>query len=478
MFSGLRFTLIFGLLLAALAAGSPAPAEAFGVDVCYNSPTSGEAPIRNCIGVEQICRTSNLNRPQAAGCRVAATADSLSGLSGGNAIIGGRSLLHSDSTYLMAQLLGFTPWQAYQVMIYNEATDQSDYFPFDQNGAQMISDTDIEECRANWGAAMPRRCLAITPVMNGIYKFNDATGGMLLHLHARYSPNGAPPPAISYPADYLTGANAAYEPLLNNLQDWVFEQRPDACVAGLLLSTRTNSGNRSRFIPCEASGRVLDSPTSFFAAGVTRLQIPFQSNLGRLVINATETSTVLAEDQAFAAYIYPHDTRFAKPGIFFHSLADRYSHHNCTDLSYFFRLTSGNYDSKYAQVPCAQGSHFLWHAWEQGTVQDTTNLAPQYQTMRPALEAVYDQLVAYGRLRGIVPRTAVNRQQLISDLVNVLESYDPKSRLDAMVALMERYRALPLPGHGDVASLSIEAWLTRAGVPVFPPAPPKVKTEN
>jgi hypothetical protein len=222
---------------------------------------------------------------------------------------------------------------------------------------------------------------------------------------------------------------------------------------------------------------VLDSPASFFAAGVTRLQIPFQSNLGRLVVNETETATILAEDQAFSDYIYPHDTRFAKPGIFFHSLADRYSHHLCTDVSYFFRLTSGNYDSNYAQVPCAQGSHFLWHAWEQGTVQDTHNLAPQYQTMRPALEAVYDQLVAYGRLRGIVPRAAVNKEQLLSDLVNVLEIYDPKSRLDAMVVLIERYRALPLPGHGT-SPLSIETWLVRAGVPAFPPSPPKLKKEN
>lgn len=473
MFLDSRVVLLLGGLLLLLAAGTPLPASGFGVDVCYNSPTSGEAPIRNCIGVEQICRTSNLNAPQAVGCRVAATSDSLSGLTGGNAIIGARSLLHSDSTYVMAQLLGFTPWQAYQVMIYDEATDQSDYFPFDQNGAQMMSDAEIAECRANWGPKMPRRCLAITRVMNGIYKFNDASGGMLLHLHARYSPNGAPPPAIGYPANYLAAPNANYEPLLNNLRAWVFEQRPDACVAGLLLPGRATNGGGNRVTPCEDRSRVLDSPASFFAAGVSRLEIPFQSNLGRLVVNSADGSTVTAEDRALLTFIYPHDVRFAKPGIFLHSLADRYSHHLCTDNSYFFRLASGNYDSHYGKVACAQGSHFLWHAWEQGTVQDGTNLAPQYQTMRPALEAVYDQLAAYGRLRGIAPRPAVNRQQVVGDLVQVLEIYDPKSRLDAMVTLMQRYRALPLPGHGDVALLSIEAWLMRAGAPVFFPALPQ-----
>ena len=450
-------TVLAGLLVL-IDVGVAPPAQAFGVDVCYNSPTSGEAPIRNCIGVEQICRSSNLTVMQGIGCRVAATGDSLSGLTGGNAIIGARSLVHSDSTYLMAQILGYTPWQAYQTMIYDEATDQSDYFPFDQNGAQMMSDADIADCRANWGPAMPRQCLVITRVMNGIYKFNDASGGMLLHLHARYSPNGLPPPAIGYPADYLASPNAPYEPLLKNLQAWVFGQRSDACVAGLL----TRTGN-SPLASCERTGLVLDSPASFFAAGVSRLKIPFQSNLGRLIVTSDDTATVTADDRSLQAFVSPHDLLFANPGIFLHSLADRYSHHLCTDRSYMFRKVSGNYDSNYAQVTCAQGSHFLWHAWEQGTVQSTANLAPEYQTMRPALEAVYDQLAAYARLRRIPVNASANRAVLIDDLINVLQIYDPKARLDAMVALMERYQALPLPGHGSVAGLSLDAWLVRAG---------------
>lgn len=60
--------------------------------------------------VEEECRTSNLPPAQAVACRGEAFADSLSGLSGANGIIGGRSLVHSDSTYLMAQLIGYTPW--------------------------------------------------------------------------------------------------------------------------------------------------------------------------------------------------------------------------------------------------------------------------------------------------------------------------------------------------------------------------------
>lgn len=455
-----------GLIGAALALclwGLAAPqASAFGVDVCYNSPDAGLDPIRNCIGVEEFCRTSNLSPGDQVTCRVLATADSLSGLTGGNSIIGGRSLLHSDSTYLMAQLIGYSPWQAYQVMIYNEATDQSEYTPFDQDGLQMLSDAQIADCRAKWGPGMRRHCLAITPVMNGIYKFNDEAGGMLLHLHARFSPNGEAPPALGFPADYLSRANARYEPLVNNLRDWALDYRTDACVAGILATPAAGKGALAR---CEVRDRVIKSPQSFFAVGVTRLQIPFSSSLGTLVVNEDDRGTVVASDRSFQDYIAPHQLGFAKLGVFLHSYGDRFSHHLCTDKSWFEREPSGNYDSVYDRVTCAQGSHFLWHAWEQGTRQDDDNLQLRNQTIRPALGAVYDQLLAAAPLRGVAVRSGLDRQMIVDRLVAVLGTYDPEDRLDAMVALMELYSVLPLPGHGATSSITIEHWLDRAGAP-------------
>jgi hypothetical protein len=461
----MRFNQIASLTMIVCAAAMFSPrAHAFGVDVCFNSPTSGQAPVRNCIGVEQVCRTSNLTPSQQLGCRVAATADSMSGLSGSNAIIGGRSLLHSDSTYMMAQLLGYTPWQAYQIMIYNEATDQSEYTPFNQSGAQMLTDDEIASCRGQWGPAMPRRCRIISPVMSGVYKFSDETGGMLLHLHARFSPNGAAPPAIGFPANYFSAANAPYEPLLNNLREWVFDQRSDACVGGIVERRVGDRGPAAA--PCERRERVLDSPQNFFAAGVTRLQIPFSSNLGTLVVNQSDLGTVVASDRSFQGFIAPQELAFAKMGIFLHALGDRFSHHACTDRSWFYRQPSGNFTSKYDSVACGQGSHFLWHVWEQGTVQSTDNLDPQHQTMRPTLDAVFDQLVAYGPLRGVpVSANVAKKQQIINQLIAVLEIYDSQQRLDAMVQLMDQYRVLPLPGHGSASSLTIDQWLTAARAP-------------
>lgn len=441
------------------------PAHSFGVDVCYNAPSSGLALIRNCIGVEEACRTSNLGPAQEVDCRVEAFTDSLSGLSGSNSIIAGRSLVHSDSTYLMAQLLGYTPWQAYQIMIYNEATDQSEYTPFDQKGRQMLDDNAIDQCRMNWGPGMPQQCLATTKVMNGIYKFNNEAGGMLLHLHARFSADGDEPPRIGLPADYFSPANAPYEPLINNLQDWALDRRQDACVSGILMR---NTGAAPASAPCEARERVIKSPQSVFALGVPQLQIPFFSNLGILLIHEDEQGQVLATDRSFQGFLTPHQLAFAKLGVFLHAYADRVSHHMCSDRSWFYQEASGDYNSNYNQVYCAQGSHFLWHAWEQGTDQHNENLESEFQTMRPALEGTWGQLLEHARISNLAPQAGVNETLLIDELVEILGLYDPNTRLEAMVGLMERYGVLPLPGHGSKASLSIEEWLDQAGAPALP----------
>jgi len=445
------------------------PAQSFGVDVCYTSPTSGLALIRNCIGVEEECRTSNLQPVQEVTCRKEAFTDSLSGLSGTNGIIGGRSLVHGDSTYLMAQLLGYTPWDAYQIMMYNEATDQKDYLPFDQAGRQLMDDNTIDQCRAGWGTAMARQCLLTTKLINGVYKFNNQSGGMLLHLHARYSPDGSQPPSIGFPANYFSPANAPYEPLLTNLQDWAFGRRQDACVAGILVP---NTGGAPVSMPCEVRDRVIKSPQSVFALGVPQLQIPFYSNLGILIINEDDQGQVLATDSSFQNFLTPHEVAYAKLGVYLHAYVDRVSHHMCTDRSWFQQEASGDYISDYDQVYCAQGSHFLWHAWEQGTNQDSHNLDSEFQTIRPALQGVLAQLMEHARIMNLQPKTGFSETELIDDLVDLLGLYDPEIRLDAMVDLMESYAVLPLPGHGSAASLTNDQWLDRAGAPTLTQAQP------
>jgi hypothetical protein len=94
----LKLHLLARLLFVGLIVALPSPpASAFGVDVCYNAPDSGLALVANCNAVEEPCRTSNLIPPEEVLCRVEAMADSMSGLTGSNSIIGGRSLVHGDA---------------------------------------------------------------------------------------------------------------------------------------------------------------------------------------------------------------------------------------------------------------------------------------------------------------------------------------------------------------------------------------------
>ena len=462
----LLIRMLFCLPLLALVLAPPA--LGFGVDVCFNDPASLEASgqkkgdpslIRNCIGVSRSCRREPLRRlAKENRCKAQALGDSLSGLSGTNAIIGGRSLVHSDSTYMIAQLLGFSAWQAYQIMIYDEATDQSDYLPFDQEGRQMLTDEEMEACYAS-NLLGDRTCLAITPRLTGIYKFNSETGGQLLHLHARFSPDGSPPPAMPFPADYFSSQFVEHELLLENLRAWAFDERPEACAAGVVVDP-ADSGSA-----CVADSGSLVSPINFFSPGFAKLAINFRTTLGELVIDESGDVPVLSNDASFSAYI-PHDVRLAKFGIFLHSHADRSSHHMCTDESYFYETTEeGSYTSFFAPEPCAQGNHFLWHAWEQGARQSRIDSA-DFRTIEPALEGVWDLLAKRAPQLGVAPPGPVDRDAVIKEMVHVLGIFNPERRLRRMVDLMERYAVLPLPGHGSVAELGLADWLTRAGAPV------------
>lgn len=427
--------------------------HAFGVDVCFKDKAKHKNNIRNCINVKNRCRTEHLSKTKAITCRLAAVFDSIKGLTGVNGIIGGRSLLHSDSTYFLAQLIGFTPWQAYQIMIYSEATDQTKYTPFNQYGELILTKNELDDCRLHWGVNMPKRCLLTTPMVKGIGKFSPNTGGSLLHLYARYSVDGNQPDDISYPINYTV-----QDEQLRHFKAWVYDKRADLCAAGITQQMDKIDS------PCEQSIYKLFSPANVAIFGFYKMTFKLITDLGPFIIQKdNDKHVVYANNQSFQRYITPHDVALAKVGIFVHSLADRYSHHMCVDRSYFYREKNGNYTSHFSSEYCAQGNHFLWHVWEQGTKQSNQNLEPAFQTLRPALDDVYDQLLAYAKHKGIKINTTLNKPQIINELIAVLQHDNAQQRLDQMIRLMELYKLLPLPGHGTMTNKSIEQWLALAG---------------
>ncbi len=83
--------------------------------------------------------------------------------------------------------------------------------------------------------------------------------------------------------------------------------------------------------------------------------------------------------------------------------------------------------------------------------------------MRPALDAVYDQLMAYAKYKHISINQTINKEVLMDELILVLQTFDSEERLQKMVQLMEKYKLLPLPGHGSAANYSVDKWLDMAG---------------
>lgn len=427
--------------------------EAFGVDICFNDTTADPNPIRNCIGVGEACRKQPLEPAKAVRCRVKATADSLSGLTGTNAIIGGRSLMHSDSAYAMAQLLGYSPWQAYQILIYAEATDQSSYEAFDQQGLPMMSPESMEACYQQ-DMRSEQACLAITPLVLGLYKFNDTNGGQLLHEHPRYavSPDIAD---TQFPTNYMSPENAPKEVLINNLRAWAFGERDDLCVAGI---TQDIGNPRSA---CVSEGH-LDFPMYFFAFAYANA-VPFRAELGVMMIN-DDPLVMASTSSAGMADFLPHDPDMAKLGIYLHSLADRVSHHMCTDRSTMYPTGDGNFNTDFSTKGCAQGSHFLWHVWEQGTDQNAVE-GEDYRTMPVALDLLWEELKTRGEMLGVVTEDSISQPKdtAIDQIVELLGIFDPADRLNAMVDFMETNGITPLPGHGRYQGMTLEDWLVDVG---------------
>lgn len=428
----------------------------FGPDVCFSKVRPGRETIHNCFKIDKSCRTSELNYGRLLTCKKEALFSAIRGLLGTNELITGRSLVHADATYLMAQLIGFNPWQAYQIMIYSMAPDKGDYEPYTQDGKPILTPKQIKYCRMHWGEKMPEDCLLITPKINGTYKFNAKTGGMQLHMHARFTKNSSIHPVPVYPTNYLAPKYREQEVTVNNFREWLYNQRSNACAAG--ITTDPDKVNA----PCASTGTTLKTPVNLLRHNINLFKFKFTTNLGPLIINHSKNSTIYADNQSLSKYIYPDNLDLAKLGMFLHVVADRYSHHLCIDNSYMYKLADNNYTSVYTNSNCSQGSHMLHHVWEQGTLQTTENLRLKYHTIKPALTAVYEQLEEYADYSGIRAMQSINQQKILQELTDVLQIYEPKQRLEAMVKLFEKYNLLPLPKHGKMQNQTIHAWLAAA----------------
>ncbi|HEY0159892.1 MAG TPA: hypothetical protein VGF28_21585 [Thermoanaerobaculia bacterium] len=162
----------------------------------------------------------------------------------------GRSMIHHDSTYFLAQAVGFRADVAYWIAAYNEVTDYAQYAPIDQCG--------VEASSRNSGASF------ISAKFNGFQRTNLNTDGPLDHYIVNFSPSGegldvhgAGGVQALYPFHYPKPGyplqiEDTYQKTLANLRQWGMMRSSDPgllCTVG--LTETTPEGKR-----CMTGGRI------------------------------------------------------------------------------------------------------------------------------------------------------------------------------------------------------------------------------
>jgi hypothetical protein len=437
-------------------------AFAFGEDLCMNLPKEGQDPLFNCISLPADCKPGN----NTARCRAAAfnsvpqDAESISG---------GRSMLHVDSTYYLAQAIGFDSWTAYQIAMYDGDTDTGQYVPHNQKGEKIIKDP--QTC-FNDPKSDPI-CAIMPPLIKGVNRFNGDTGGLLIHFGARFNVENTAEP-VPFPYDYFS--DRRHEKQINDIHDWAFNIRDEYCVFGLTGDMDVKKqGNHTR--GCLAGQNGTEAfvkghiPLSQF--GPDRGGISVQALMGEQIVALSDQNQATALSSTMQN-IMPHDQiKYAKMGVFLHSIQDRISHHICIDTSTAAEQArlpdnhhfTDNYLVDYNKENCSQGNHMLWHGWEVGGDQSFLNADPslyKFKTLEAGLNETYDQLIAFARLQHVRINPHLDKAQIIHELMQPLQIYNPRERLDGLVQLFEKKGFTPLPGHGHMANYSdITNWLSQ-----------------
>ena len=418
-----------GLALGGLLSSSAA--WAFGEDICYpkTANSSGLYPAVDCLPLPSACNPSATTFSSS--CRTAV----LNQVAATNANANpGRSTVHSDATYLMAQVVGFLERDAYWISVYDQAIDFGSFTPADINGVAVGSGT---------------------AVLDGLVRNNFNTGGVLFHFLApRNNGLSIPNPNVNGLKPVVSDPN---EVLLANLRGWALSDGGSPSCAGG-LTTPVGANNYATGPACYLGASLTGALAAF---STTAVPFNVQHGTGPQIIQArtTSSSVTYTYAPAFPTVIDPANNdpalvKDARLAVYLHALADRISHHVCTDKSVLTGPTSSasgkNFDVQMTNPDCDQGNHFTRHALETGVTQSL--VATENATTVNALNAVFDELVSFARARGLAG-TSGQRDALIADLVAALGTPGAATRVCKLVDVASKYGVTAYPGAASCAGV-------------------------
>lgn len=405
----MRHSRLFVFLLVTLTA---VPAFAFLEDLCLPRNKS-DGKLSWCVRPK--CPTEQ--RPNRA-CP-AQTADFIT-------IKPGRSMIHADSTYFLAQALGYRADVAYWLAAYNEVTDYGLYNPIDQCGVQAS--------KGNSGAGY------MAAAFDGFKRTNRKTDGPLDHYVVSFSPNGQGTdvhgaggvqgiyplyyPRLGYPEHIDT----TYQKTLANLRQWAMLKTNDPgllCTVGLVDATGTAcvenltiKGTVPAFVPTNfgvklsiATGRkVLDSSNG----------IVYYEELGNWLRESARTSGTLWLDPATQPVPVP--VQVARMGVYLHVMQDSCSHATyCGDDAPTppgggdpgtYMYIAGSTVNLSFGGSCANSPHLASHVQETGTGDNALPLRDY-----TALNMTLDELVLFGNWVALPNGWIANPELLPPDIV-------------------------------------------------------------
>jgi hypothetical protein len=408
-----RFVIVaLGLLIAGRA-------FAFAEDVCY--PGDGGLA-QDCAPLPASCP---LYEPMDGGVSANCFADVFAAFA--NQQGPDRSSVHSDATMVLAQAVGFSPNEAYWAAAYDETTDLGTYAPKDLHGRPVTDGGVIS--------------VGPTAQLDGLVRGDFDAGGVLFHFGA--------PRAADAGVDGLhpDPTNAQVENTLAHLRAWAWagtgNTRPE-CVAGLTVQTAANDYATGTRCFVDAAGS--SAPVRGSLTAVGSLAVPFSFVTGEQVIHTTDAGVMVPSSQ-FDSYLAYQHVADARLGIYLHALADRVSHHVCTDASLLTGPSASGFREDLNTSPCAQPLHLLRHMYETGV--SFANENPLDQTTTAALEAAYDELVQFASRRGVLlskARTSAYRSEVLTALGAALQKPKACARVTAIAKVACDRGWQPFPG--------------------------------
>ncbi|MGJ5116971.1 hypothetical protein [Bradyrhizobium oligotrophicum] len=413
---------------------APRPAHAFLEDICIPRVKDG---LKNCLAPASACKdpAEALNR----GCLLEAVQFAV--------IPPGRSMIHADSTYFIAQALGYRADVAYWIAAYNENSDYAQYAPIDQCGGQATS--------TNSGASY------ITAKFNGFQRTNNTTDGPLYHYLLNFSPNGqgtdvhgasgvqAVYPFHYPPPGYPITIDSVYQGTLYDLRQWAMkgDEAPGLlCTAGYTVPNGSSNFSGPKClsnVPISGNVPLLENYAIGPAINVTSGPKILDNSNGN--VDYTQLKSWLDDKSRTTGVLFddprkpPVPVQIARIGLYLHSLQDASSHGTfCgddapsppggSDVGSYMFMSSGSIKLSFGTY-CATGPHLASHVQETGT-GDTSLPLRDYV----ALNNTVDELILFGnnvaKQRGwivnpsLLPPNVVGGKSAVGD-----SAADLKSRL-------------------------------------------------